>query len=120
MKYKVFVFLFISTLAACGNSLNNTLVGNWTAINITEKGEVLNVNYSEVRLHIRPDGSYIYNSTLRYEEKGTWKVKKNLLLTKDSSQNSIEKAVLVSRAAQDTLILEMIESGKSRQVTMIK
>ena len=117
MLYLIFpVFLF----SACQNEMQENLLGSRVAVSITEEGKELPVNTEEITLNIQSDGTYSYRGTLNYAEAGTWFLEENLLYTQDTTGEGKQKAVLVMRAEQDTLVLGMTEAGKERILTLQK
>jgi len=115
----LFVFLLV-ILAGCDNPLQDVVIGNWTATQITEEGKKLDVNVGEVQLNLQENGDYEYSSTLNYQEAGSWFLDENLLFTNDTIHKAGQKAVLIIEAKQDTIILKMLENGKERLLTLAK
>ena len=115
----LFVF-FVLLLTSCGNPLQNVVVGNWTAAQITEEGKKLDVNVGEVKLNLQENGNYSYFSTLNYQEAGSWFLDENLLFTNDTIHKAGQKAVMILDAKKDTIVLKMVENGKERLLTLAK
>jgi len=120
MRNTLLFMLLALVLVGCGNPLQDIVVGDWTAIQITEEGEKLSVNVGEVKLNLRESGDYKYFSTLNYQEAGSWFLDENLLFTNDTIHKAGQKAVMILEAKQDTLILKMLENGKERLLTLAK
>ena len=116
-----YLLLFLALiLSSCGNPLQDVVIGNWTAAQITEEGEKLDVNVVEVKLNLQENGDYEYSSTLNYQEAGSWFLDENLLFTNDTIHKAGQKAVMILEAKQDTLVLKMVENGKERLLTLAK
>jgi len=120
MKNTHFILLLVLIFTSCGNPLQDIVIGNWTAAQITEEGKKLDVNVGEVKLNLEENGTYQYESTLNYQEAGSWFLDENLLFTNDTIHKSGQKAVMILEARQDTIVLKMIENGKERLLTMSK
>lgn len=120
MKNTHFFIFATLLLAGCGNPLQDVVIGNWTAAQITEGGEKLDVNIGEVQLSLLKNGDYKYSSTLNYREAGSWFLDENLLFTNDTIHKAGQKAVMIIKAQKDTLVLKMVENGKERMLTLAK
>jgi len=120
MRNTLLLTLVVLFLASCGNPLQNVVLGNWTATQITEEGKKLDVNIGEVKLNLQENGNYKYSSTLNYQESGSWFLDENLLFTNDTIHKTGQKAVMILEAKQDTLVLKMLENGKERLLTLAK
>jgi hypothetical protein len=120
MKNTHLLIFLTLILSGCSNPLQDAVIGNWTAAQITEEGKKLEVNVGEVKLNLHENGDYQYSSTLNYKEAGFWFLDENLLFTNDTIHKSGQKAVMILKAKKDTLILKMIENGKERLLTLAK
>ena len=110
--------LFVS---ACGEDNEKLLYGQWNASQITEEGQTLNVDLSEIQFNFRPDGSYEFQSTLNYREAGSFNLDNNVLYTLDTvNLESVEKTVQLVYLSEDTLRLIMNSSGKTRMLELFK
>ena len=120
-KLHYFCFLFLFFLISCAKYSNSDIKGNWEAAEVLEEGQPLDIDNSEVKFHFSEDGYYNFQSTLNYEESGTFEIKKELLFTKDTlNTNSEEKAVRIDLLNADSLYLEMNDDGKKRLVKLFK
>ena len=91
------------------------LSGNWQAVNLTEEGDSLAVDLSDIRFEFRDDGRYYFHSTLNYEEAGTYRLDGPYLFSTDTLKSlSREKAVEIMLLNADSLQLRMQELGKER------
>lgn len=112
--------LFVFLLTNCSGIKKENLEGNWTAIQLTEEGEALQVNLEEITLSFAQKG-YIFTSTLNYKESGVYTLQENYLITKDTiNQPSKEKVVELTKLNQDSLFIRMNEAGKERILVMLK
>lgn len=113
----LFIFLFIS---ACQNITEEDLHGQWQAVDLTEEGTPLDVNLAEISLNFN-EQEYEFNSTLNYREAGSYYLRSNLLVTKDTLQvNGVEKGIEISKLYQDSLFLRMNEEGKQRRLVLVR
>ncbi len=116
-KIAVAVLLGVAT-AACGPYQSWDLHGDWQAFLLTEENNVVDIDPSLVRFHFDREG-YTFSSTLNYREKGSYYLKGDRLFTADKlAQGAKEKAVLIQRLANDTLVLGMEEGGRKRQLSL--
>ena len=112
-----FVCLLIS---ACQNITEEDLYGQWQAVDLREEGMPLAVNLSEISLNFN-EQEYQFNSTLNYREAGSYYLRSNLLVTKDTLQvNGVEKGIEISKLYQDSLFLRMNEQGKQRRLVLVR
>lgn len=107
-------------LIACNNITKEDLYGDWQAVQLTEEGQEVPVNLSEINLLFK-ENSYHFNSTLKYREAGTYRLQSNLLITKDTiNNNRLEKGIEIYRMMPDSLYLRMNEEGKERLLVMVR
>lgn len=119
MRQFLFLLLII-TIISCGGLDKEQLKGKWTAVQLTEEGDSLRVNLDEITLNFKDKG-YIFTSTLKYKEAGTYSLQKNLLTTLDSLQEgTVEKVVEITKLQNDSLFIRMNETGKERILVMTK
>ena len=114
-------FIFILALFVSCNAINKKqLKGEWTAVQLTEEGDTLNVNLEEITLNF-DDNAYQFTSTLNYGESGTYRLAENLLYTQDTlSGDALEKVVEITKIKVDSLFIRMNEGGKERLLVMKK
>lgn len=116
ISYSIFLLLL-----SCNSTNEVELVGNWQAFEVLEEGELLPVNYKEIKFSFHADESYKYFSTLNYREAGSYFVEKPYLYTRDTlNQASSEKAVEIIKLTPDSLFLKMNEGNKQRILKLAK
>lgn len=117
-----FAFLVLSlSFFACGSYDNPDLAGNWQAINLTEEGDSLAVDLSDIRFVFKDNGRYYFHSSLNYEEAGTYRLDGPYLFSTDTlSSITREKAVEITLLNEDSLQLRMQELGKERVMLLLK
>jgi hypothetical protein len=114
------LFLLLSILA-CQPVEEDLLSGTWRGSVILEANEPLDIEPSNIKLTLAPDGSYRYESTLNYQEAGSFFLDQQYLYTMDTiNQASTEKAVEIMLLTQDSLHLRMNEAGKERLLKMVR
>lgn len=115
------LFLTLFLLFACQQMNDESLIGQWQAVSLTEEGEPVPVNMEEISFEFRADQSYRYSSTLNYREAGAWYVETRFLYTTDTiNQASTEKAVEILMLSEDSLHLGMLEDGKERVIKLVR
>lgn len=124
---KASVYSYLSGLAlvlltACAQDEPNLLIGSWTAYEVVEEGETLDINASEIQLEFVDDFIYAYKSTLDYKEAGQYNVQASYLYTTDTLPNAqaAKKAVEIIQLTTDSLQLRMNDEGKERILKMLK
>ena len=107
---------------ACDSDLPDRLVGDWTAISVTENGSELTLDPAEVQFHFGPEGRYRYASTLDYREAGYYRIVDEYLLSRDTlTEQSEEKAVKISLApSADTLTIDMEYEGRPQRIVLVR
>lgn len=114
------LILFLSLLA-CNQYEEDLLSGTWRGSAILESNALLDIEPSNIKLTLAPNGSYRYESTLNYQEAGTYFLDQQYLYTMDTiNQASTEKAVEIMLLTQDSLHLRMNEAGKERLLKMVR
>lgn len=124
---KALVYSYLSGLAlvwltACTQDEPNLLIGSWTAYEVLEEGESLDINASEIQLEFVDDFTYAYQSTLDYKEAGQYNVQSSYLYTTDTlpTAQAARKAVEIIQLTSDSLQLRMNDEGKERILKMLK
>jgi hypothetical protein len=114
------LFLLLGVFA-CKQYEEDLLSGSWRGSTILEADQPLDIEPSNIKLMLSPDGSYRYQSTLNYQEAGTYFMDQQYLYTMDTiNQASTEKAVEIILLSQDSLHLRMNEAGKERLLKMVR
>lgn len=97
------------------------LLGSWRAVSVAEAGDSLRLNPEEIVFTFRPDNRYLYESTLRYREAGTWRYASGFLFARDTtSQVGSERVVAVELLTADSLQLLMLADTVKRRVLLLK
>ena len=109
-------FLLVGLLlAACDAYDTAELSGRWRAVSLTEEGDSLAIDPTLIRFDFRNDGRYHFQSTLNYEEAGTYRLDGPYLFSTDTTQSLVrEKAVEILLLNADSLQLRMQELGRER------
>lgn len=116
-----FFFMTLLILSGCQEEQNQSIVGQWEAIALSEEDKPLNVELEEITFSFSENEIYTYTSSLNYREAGNFYLKKNLLYTTDTlNKASTEKVVELAKISTDTLVIRMEELGKERLLTLAK
>ena len=82
---------------------------------LIEEGDTIDVILDDVGLFFDTDGSYIYTSTLDYEESGTFRSSGDMLFTTPTAQDTLlERPVEIALLTDNLLHLNMKEGDKNR------
>ncbi|MFT5016552.1 MAG: hypothetical protein ACJA0J_001852 [Bdellovibrionota bacterium] len=109
--------LFLS----CSEREDKLLLGEWQATEVLESGDSLKLDPAQVGFLFRPDNRYTFRSTLRYEEAGTWRYSKGLLMAQDTTrENSLERVVAVEKLTIDSLEIRMLSDGEEQWLILLK
>jgi hypothetical protein len=104
-----------TAFAACNSDRTPELLGSWQANLLIEEGDTIDVILDDVGLYFAKDGSYIYTSTLDYEESGTFRTSGEMLFTTPAAQDTlVERPVEIALLDKDVLHLNMKEGDKNR------
>jgi hypothetical protein len=115
------LFLLFLILAGCINNQNRKLCGKWQAVEVTEDGEQMALNASDVKLEFNSNGFYKYQSSLNYLEAGSFSIQGDLLYTLDTiNKASSEKAVRILLLTRDSLTIQMMAGSRERIYRMAK
>ena len=114
--------LMVLLFNACAQDDPNLLIGSWTAYDVLEEGQSLDINASEIKLDFHNEEIYSYKSTLDYKEAGQYTVQASYLYTTDTLQENqaARKAVEIIQLTADSLQLRMNDEGKERILKMLK
>lgn len=112
--------LVVFLLFACGRD-DQLLLGSWQATSVTEAGDSVRLDPTEVGFTFRPDNRYSFRSTLRYEEAGTWAYQEGFLRATDTTQATRpERIVAVDKLTLDSLVLRMNGDTAERVVVLLR
>lgn len=90
--------------------------GEWTCVELYESERPQPLIQDAIRFSFKDDSTYTYQGGL-YSEAGTWKIKKDLLVTK--AEDNMEKQVRIIRLESDTLILLMNDRGFEMKMILV-
>ena len=97
------------------------MTGKWTAVKVEEEQKPLGVNPQQIQLIFSANGQYQYNSTLNYQEAGTYYIDYPYLYTTDTlNTDGTKKVVEITQLLSDSLSIKMNERGKIRTVIFKK
>jgi len=119
---RLLVLVLVLLLAAsCGEREDQLLLGEWQATSVLEAGDSLKLDPAQVGFVFRPDNRYIYRSTLRYEEAGTWRYSAGYLYARDTTHaGAEERIVAVEKLTPDSLEIRMLAGEKERELVFLK
>lgn len=88
---------------------------------MTENGDSLHLDPSEIYFSFRPDYRYDFASTLRYREAGTWRFEEGFLFARDTTQPANpERIVAIERLTIDSLVMRMRADSAERLVVLLR
>lgn len=120
MKYFKIASLCL-LVSACKSEKEKQLVGKWEAAKLVECEANVAFQTELVNIEFKPNGKYIFNSTLNVHEEGDFHLEEDYLLMQDKIKaGSSEKVVLIKSLTVDSLILEMNYKGKEQFLTLKK
>lgn len=120
MRLLISGLLAVFLLCACGRD-DQLLLGSWEATSVTEAGDSVRLNPAEVGFTFRPDNRYLFRSTLRYQEAGTWTYQEGFLRAIDTTQaERPERIVAVEKLTMDSLVIRMNGDTAERVVVLLK
>lgn len=97
------------------------LLGDWRAVSAVEGGDSLRLDPSEIAFTFRPNNRYHYESTLRYQEAGTWRYENGFLFARDTtSAANPERIVAVELLTADSLLLRMRADSAERFILLLR
>lgn len=109
------------TITACGPYATDDLVGEWQAVGLSEEGDSLKVDASDVRFSFSASGRYQYFSPLNYHESGLYNIEGKYLLWTDTTRSEqAEKAVEIVKLINDSLVIKMNNEGKERLMVLLR
>ena len=112
--------LALLCLLCCGRE-DELLLGDWQASLVTEEGDSLRLDPSEITFRFTPDNRYAFTSTLRYAEAGTWRYDDGYLFAQDTTQpTNPERVVAVERLTLDSLVIRMQADTAQRLVYLLR
>ena len=105
---------------ACG-SKETILHGQWRGVSATQAGDSLQLDASEIFFQFQEDGIYRYQSTLNYEEAGTYRLKQDILYATDTvHQEQSERVVAIDLLTEDSLKIRWRKAGAEQLISLIR
>lgn len=119
--YKFALPLSIILILSCADEKDTLLIGEWRGGLVTENGDSLKLDPREITFAFTPDNRYVFTSTLRYREAGTWRYDSGYLFAKDTTQPANpQRVVSVEKLTLDSLVIRMKADSAQRLVTLIR
>ena len=108
-------------MGACNEDRTPDLHGAWQATLLVEEGDTVEVRLDDVGIQFKPDGSYVYTSTLDYAEEGNYHLDGEYLYRTPTGADP-EGILPVEIAALDStrLHFNMVDSGKARRLEFLR
>ena len=117
---RLFMYLFLAgvLLSACqSQKTENQLAGTWTSTRVLENEVALPLNPGIIQFAFTTDGHYDYQSTLNYKESGNYYVEGMILYATDTTHEaSFQRTVKLEHLSADSLVIQMQEEGRNRQI----
>ena len=115
----VYLAVLLLLGVSCSPYTKSDLAGKWQAVSLMEDGDTLAVDLAVINFQFTEAGYYHFNSTLNYEESGTYRLNGPYLYSTDTLDAPYrEKAVKIVLLRNDSLLLKMEEMGKERMVLL--
>lgn len=115
------LLLIFFIFTSCGDGKAKLLLGDWKAVSITEAGDSMRLNTTEVGFSFAPEGIYNYRSTLRYQEAGRYRYENGFLFAQDTtSTGAAERIVAIDKLTQDTMVMRMQQDTVERVMVFLK
>lgn len=97
------------------------LYGRWQAVEITQAGDSMRLDPSEVSFVFQPDGIYHYRSTLNYQEAGHYRYERGYLFASDTThEDSEDRVVAVQLMGPDSLRIKMKHDTTNRFMLFLR
>ena len=117
----LFSLLLVLTFFRCGERDDLLLLGSWRGGLVTENGDSLKLDPREITFDFTPANRYVFTSTLRYREAGTWRYDSGYLFAQDTTQPSNpERVVAVEKLTVDSLVIRMRADTVERLVYLLR
>lgn len=112
--------LLLGFLFSCASDRSDQLIGQWSAVSVTQDKAALDVDITKIGFAFNDQGNYHFTSTLDYTEAGYYRVEGDKLFTTDTLHTKKEKAVLIEKLDSDSLKLRMKNKEGWMNVTLSK
>lgn len=120
---KPFNWLLVGVIfctAACGTQ-DELLQGQWRGLSATQAGDSLQLDATEIFFQFGEDGIYHYQSTLNYQEAGTYQLKQGILYATDTvHQEQAERVVAIDQLTEDSLLIRWRRAGAEQLITLVR
>ncbi|MEL7159818.1 MAG: hypothetical protein AAFN92_03600 [Bacteroidota bacterium] len=120
LRRLLLVLLGCGALLSCERE-DLLLLGSWRAVSAVEAGDSLRLDPAEIAFTFQPDNRYVYESTLRYREAGTWRYENGFLFARDTTTAAKpERVVAVELLTVDSLLLRMRADTAERHILLLR
>ncbi|MEM7573064.1 MAG: lipocalin family protein [Bacteroidota bacterium] len=111
----------IFCIAACGGTQDELLQGQWRGVSATQAGDSLQLDANEIFFQFGEDGIYHYQSTLNYQEAGTYRLQQGILYATDTvHREQTERVVAIDRLNEDSLTIRWRRAGAEQLITLVR
>ncbi|MFK8161944.1 MAG: hypothetical protein AB8H12_05720 [Lewinella sp.] len=115
------LLVLVLLLCHCGEREDARLLGEWQAAQVLQRGDSLLLDPAEVGFSFLPNNRYVYRSTLRYGEAGTWRYDNGFLFAQDTTRSAAtERVVAVEKLTVDSLVLRMRADTTEQVMILLK
>jgi hypothetical protein len=116
-RYSIFIGFILLLLTACNSNKKEMIIGDWQACAFTQEDSLIQIDLSQVRLSINPDGTYCYYSNLKHYECGTYILSKNILSLQDTIlKNSTSYNLALNFIHKDSLQIRMTKDSVNQNL----
>ena len=118
MKKNILPFSLLILLFACTKS---QMIGHWQGESATVGGKEIAGKFENIHLDLEQNGSYQYNATDGYLERGSYRIDGNYFFTSDTLNKKPEKMIAIDKVNGEKLVLKMKNiKGEEELLTLKK
>ena len=104
MKKNILLFFLLILLFACTKS---QMIGHWKGESATVGGKEITGKFENIHLELEQNGTYQYNATDGYLERGWYRIDGNFFFISDTLNKKSEKMIAIDRVNSEKLVLKM-------------
>lgn len=104
MKKNILFFILIIGIFACTKT---QIIGHWQGETAAIAGKEITGKFQNIHLNLDQNGTYEYNATDGYLERGWYRIDGNYFFTRDTLNKKAEKMIEIDNLNEEKMVLKM-------------
>ena len=121
IKTYLIALTILSIFSSCNSNKKELIIGDWNAVSFVQEDSTYQFDLSRVKLSFDEHGNYCYQSNLKHNECGQYKIHKEYLILSDTlNTNSATKNLIFEFLSEDSLNIKMNQDSLDQKLLFTK